>query len=69
MIAVGLAFGLAGAVGLTRVMRGLLYEVSPLDPRALAAAAAVMTVIGLTAALVPARRASRVDPARVLRED
>lgn len=69
VIAVGLGIGLAGTAGLTRVMRGLLYDVSPLDPRALAAAAAVMTAIGLTAALIPARRASRVDPTTVLRED
>ncbi len=69
LVAAGLAFGLAGSVGVTRVIANLLYEVSPLDPLALSLACATMTVIGLLAGYLPARRASLVDPVDVLRED
>ena len=68
-VAVGLALGLAGAFALTRVMKNLLFEVSPLDPLALALACAAMTLIGLFAGLVPASRAARVDPATTLRDE
>jgi hypothetical protein len=69
MIAIGLTIGLAGSVGLTRVMRGLLFGVSPLDTRALTLGAIAMITIGVAAALIPARRAARVDPVLVLRDD
>ena len=69
MVAVGLALGLVGAFALTRVMKNLLFEVSPLDPLALALACAAMTLIGLFAALVPASRAARVDPVATLRDE
>ena len=69
MIAVGLAVGLAGAAAVTRVMGNLLFEVSALDPTAFVAAAAVMATVALVAALVPARRATRVDPASTLRAE
>ena len=69
MIAGGLALGLAGAAILTRVMRSLLFEVSALDPSAFAAAALAMAAIGLLAALIPASRATRVDPTTALRTE
>ncbi len=69
MVAIGLAFGLLGAFALTRVMKNQLFEVSPLDPFALAAACAAMTLIGLAAGLVPASRAARVDPVTTLRDE
>jgi putative ABC transport system permease protein len=69
MILIGLVLGMAGAIALTRVMKSLLYEVSPLDPFALAAACAVMIVIGLLAGFLPANRASRVDPVTTLRAE
>ncbi|MDR3699185.1 MAG: ABC transporter permease [Candidatus Sulfopaludibacter sp.] len=69
MVAVGLAFGMAGAFALTRVIKSLLFEVSPLDPAALAIACATMTLIGLFAGLVPASRAARVDPVTTLRDE
>ena len=69
MIAIGLLAGLAGALALTRVLSSLLFEVSPLDPAVLASAAAVMAVIGLVAAALPASRAARVDPATALRSE
>ena len=69
MVAVGLALGLVGAFALTRVMKNLLFEVSPLDPLALALACAAMTLIGFLAGLVPAGRAARVDPVTTLRDE
>jgi ABC-type antimicrobial peptide transport system permease subunit len=68
MIAVGLLFGAAGVFALTRVLRNLLFEVSPLDPLALAMACACMALIGLIAGFFPARRAARVDPVSTLRD-
>jgi putative ABC transport system permease protein len=50
-------------------MKNLLYQVSPLDPLALAAACVSMALIGVIAAFIPASRAARVDPATTLREE
>ena len=69
MVLLGLAIGVAGALALTRVMRTLLFEVSAMDPLAFAVAAFAMTIVGLVAALVPASRASRVDPVKALRSE
>jgi putative ABC transport system permease protein len=69
MVLVGLALGLAGAFALTRVMQSLLFQVSPLDPLALAAACVSMLLIGLLAGFLPAKRAARVDPMAVLRDE
>ncbi|HWC00387.1 MAG TPA: ABC transporter permease, partial [Bryobacteraceae bacterium] len=69
LVVLGLVFGMAGTVALTRVLRNLLFEVSPLDPGALTAAGAAIALIGLLAALLPASRATRVDPVATLRED
>jgi putative ABC transport system permease protein len=68
MTSAGLVFGLFGVLALTRVIRSLLFEVSPLDPLALAAACAVMLVIGVGAGFLPAHRASRIDPIVTLRD-
>ena len=67
VVATGIAVGLAGATGLTRVLSALLYEVSPTDPVAFAAAALVLGLVGLVASLIPARRAARIDPLTALR--
>ena len=67
MVAVGLAIGLAGAFGLTRILTTLLFEVSTLDPGAFALAGGAMALVALFAVLVPASRASRVDPVSALR--
>jgi len=69
MVIVGLAVGLAGAFALTRVLKSLLFEVSALDPVALALACVLMTLIGILAAWIPASRAARVDPMTVLRDE
>ena len=68
-VLIGLAIGLAAAFAATRSMAGLLFEVSALDPLAFAVAAVAMMIVGLVAALVPASRASRVDPVTALRSE
>lgn len=68
-IAVGLVAGLGGAVVLSRSLESLLFEVEARDPRTLIAVSVVVASIGLVACLVPALRASRVDPAKVLRAE
>ena len=69
MAVVGLALGLGGAISLTKLLRAFLFQISPLDPVALAASGALLGIVGLLAASVPAFRAVRVDPIRALRED
>jgi len=69
MLLVGLAVGLAGAFALTRALKSLLFEVSALDPVALALGCVLMTLVGILAALIPASRAAGVDPMAVLRDD
>jgi hypothetical protein len=69
MLVVGLAAGLAGAFALTGLLKSLLYQVSALDPAALAVSCLVMTLICLLAAWIPASRATRVDPMAVLRDE
>lgn len=68
LIASGLVLGLVAAVWAARFVETLLFELDARDPWTLASAAAVLTLVGVVAAWVPARRAARLDPARVLRE-
>jgi putative ABC transport system permease protein len=67
--ALGLGIGLPVAAALARFMRGQLYGIEPIDPATLVAAAAVVVVTGLLAAMLPAQRASRVDPLVALRRE
>jgi putative ABC transport system permease protein len=69
MLTLGIALGLLGAFALTRVMENLLFQVSALDPLALGGACVLMMLIGLLAGFVPAKRAARVDPMAVLRDE
>jgi ABC-type antimicrobial peptide transport system permease subunit len=63
----GLLFGSVAALALSKLLGKLLYEVSPHDPFIFGSALAVMTITAISACLLPAWRASRTDPARVLR--
>ncbi len=65
--AAGIALGAAGSLALTRTLASLLYEVKPNDPVTLGAVAFGLAGIVLLATLVPARRATRVDPVIALR--
>jgi putative ABC transport system permease protein len=62
------ALGLCAAVALGRAVRSVLFDVTPADPVALAAASALLILVSLAACYIPARRASRVDPVVALSE-
>ena len=64
---VGLIVGLCIAVGLGRTLSGVLYRIKPNDPSTFGIVSLLMLVIALGACLVPARRATRVDPLMALR--
>jgi putative ABC transport system permease protein len=63
----GIAVGLAAAVASTRVLRSLLFEVTPTDPVTLGAVAGLLLAVAIAATLWPARRATKVDPMVALR--
>ena len=68
LVLLGSAVGTIGVLALARLLASLLYGVSAVDPLALLGATALLLLVGVLAALVPARRASRLDPAAVFRE-
>src|SRR5262245_22167349 len=65
----GIAMGLLAAVGLTRVMSGMLVEVKPTDPSTFAAIAVFFILIAVISSWLPARRAARLDPNIAIREE
>jgi putative ABC transport system permease protein len=65
----GIAAGIAGAAMLTRYLETLLFGLTPLDPSTFIAAAAAVAAVSVAASLVPARRATRVDPVVALRTE
>jgi ABC-type antimicrobial peptide transport system permease subunit len=67
LISVGIIAGLLGAVLLSRLLNSLLFEVSSRDPLTYLAGAALIAAVSLLACLLPARRATRVDPMLALR--
>jgi len=64
----GIAIGLAASAGLTQHLAGMLYGIEPLDVLTFASVSALLLAISIGASVIPALRASRVDPMRVLRE-
>jgi ABC-type antimicrobial peptide transport system permease subunit len=68
LITAGLLLGLAGAVAMAEVMKGLLFGVQPTDPVLLGGVALATGLMALFACVAPARRAARVDPVDVLSE-
>jgi predicted permease len=64
---VGTVIGLAGALALTRLIRGLLFEINTTDPLTFGLVAALLGIVALLACYIPARRATKVDPLVVLR--
>jgi predicted permease len=69
VLAAGLIVGLAGAVGATRVLQRFLFEVTPTDPMAFTIVTLLLMAVGLVAAWLPARRATRIDPCAALRAE
>ena len=67
LVALGIGLGIAGALGLTRVIASLLFGVEPTDPVTFVSVAAALGGIGLLACVIPARRATKVDPMEALR--
>jgi ABC-type antimicrobial peptide transport system permease subunit len=67
--ALGIALGLLGAAVLARLVAKILFGVSPLDPATFGSVAVLMLVVALVATVVPAWRATRVDPALALRQE
>ena len=69
LLALGLALGVPVALSSTRILKSLLYELSPLDPMAISIAIAAVSVMTVAAAWFPARRATKIDPMRALRTE
>jgi ABC-type antimicrobial peptide transport system permease subunit len=69
LVVAGIAIGLAGALGLTRLMQALLFGVTAADLPTYAAVAAILSLVGGVACYLPARRAMRADPVATLRAE
>jgi len=69
LTAVGLAVGIALALGLTRFLESLLFAVSPTDPATFVGVTVVLLAVSIAACWIPARRAVRVDPVTSLRHE
>ena len=68
-ILVGVILGLAAALALSRVVSSLIYGVRATDPLTFAAVALLLLLVGIFATIIPAYRATRIEPVRILREE
>jgi ABC-type antimicrobial peptide transport system permease subunit len=69
LLAIGLAIGLAGGVGVASTIKKVLFGLSPADPLTLGAVVALLSMVTLAATALPAWKASRIDPVVALREE
>jgi ABC-type antimicrobial peptide transport system permease subunit len=69
LLVLGAVIGLAGGIAVGRLASSLLFGTSPTDPVVLAGVTATMILLGAAAGWLPARRASRIDPAVALRDE
>jgi ABC-type antimicrobial peptide transport system permease subunit len=67
--AAGIGLGLAAALSATRLLRSMLYGVSPADPATIAGMAVILVTVAILSGLVPARRATRVGVVEALRSE
>jgi ABC-type antimicrobial peptide transport system permease subunit len=65
----GIGLGVAGAIAVRRFLASFLYRISGADPLTLVACSAIILIVVVAASIVPARRATRIDPLRALRSD
>jgi ABC-type antimicrobial peptide transport system permease subunit len=69
LVGISILIGLGGSLAVTRLIAGLLYDVSPADPLTFAGIGLLLGSVALLACYLPARRATRVDPALALRSE
>jgi ABC-type antimicrobial peptide transport system permease subunit len=69
VIGLGLVTGILGSLALVRLIQSLLYGVQPTDPLVLTTVATLLAAVGVTACLLPARRATRIDPVVALSDE
>jgi predicted permease len=69
LVAVGVMLGLAASLGASRLMAGMIYGVSPVDPVTFLGVPSVLCLVALVATFIPARRAAAVDPMQTLRAE
>jgi predicted permease len=69
LVAIGIGVGLAAALGSVRAVASFLYGVSPVDPITITSATILLTVVGVSAGAIPARKAARMEPVGALRQD
>ena len=69
IVLAGVIVGIAGAAGVTRVLQRFLFGVTPTDPITFAVVTLLLMTVGLIAAWLPARRATRIDPCVALRAE
>jgi putative ABC transport system permease protein len=69
LVAIGIGVGLAAALGSVRAVASFLYGVSPVDPITITSATILLTVVGVSAGVIPARKAARMEPVGALRQD
>jgi ABC-type antimicrobial peptide transport system permease subunit len=69
LASIGVALGVAGALALTRVMQGVLFGVTATDPLTFGGVATILLVVAAVASIIPAWRATRVDPLEALRAE
>ena len=69
LVFAGTALGIAGAIGVTRFLSGILHGVSPTDMATFLVVSLVLAFVALTACYLPARRAAKIDPMNALRHE
>ena len=67
--AIGTLLGLSGTWAAQQLIRGFLFQISPVDPATFVAGAIFLVIVALAASAIPAAQATRIDPAQLLRQE